>query len=267
MFAPAVGTPRRDAFPVAAEMALQVPGSPPHLEVVRVAAGAAHESAVLHVIGERHRTVRALDGLAASAAGDEIVVSSPVEEQDRLLAPAEALAHPSDKSAAQGGCVPGGKFFFKVGELHLGQRGASESLFQLHQGVFSLLRLVVARQRRRGGREEHHRPVFSAAEPRHVVSQVFRGGLRFVGVLVLLVDNDEPDPWYGRENRRTGADGDIRVSVAETAPGVVSLSGGQAGVDHRHAVSEARHETPHGLRGQGDLRHQHDDSLAVLDHP
>jgi hypothetical protein len=75
---------------------------------------------------------------------------------------------------------------------------------------------------------------------------------------VLLVDDDEGEVGDGREYGRPGADRDSLAALAQGAPLVVALPGGERGVEHRDLVAETGPEAGQGLRGEGDLRDQHD---------
>ena len=84
---------------------------------------------------------------------------------------------------------------------------------------------------------------------------------------MLLVDDDEPEPGDRREDRRARPDRDPRLAGAQAPPLVVALALAERGVQQRDGVAEARLEAPDGLRGQRDLRHEHDHALAALERP
>jgi hypothetical protein len=82
---------------------------------------------------------------------------------------------------------------------------------------------------------------------------------------VLLVDHDQPEVGDRREDRRARADRDARLAAAQPPPLVVSLALAERGVQQRDGVAETRLEATDRLRGERDLGHQHDHSLAALE--
>ena len=83
--------------------------------------------------------------------------------------------------------------------------------------------------------------------------------------VVLLVDDDETEPIDGREHGRPRADDDARRTRRDPLALVTTLGIGEGRVEHGDAVAEARAEATDGLRREGDLGHEHDDSAAALE--
>ena len=137
------------------------------------------------------------------------------------------------------------------------------------QRVFALAAVVIAFQRGRGRAEHDHRPFHLAAHNRHVARVVAGRLLLLVGMLVLLVHDDEAERFDGRKDGRAGADGNPRAALANLVPLVVPLAGGQMAVQHRHqglqrAGAEPRLEALDGLRRERDFRHEDNGALALL---
>ena len=93
--------------------------------------------------------------------------------------------------------------------------------------------------------------------------------LLLVGMLVLLVHDDEAERFDRRKDGRARADDDPRAALANLVPFVVALAGGQMAVQHRHqrlqrAGAEPRLEPLDGLRRERDFRHEHNRALAVF---
>ena len=82
---------------------------------------------------------------------------------------------------------------------------------------------------------------------------------------MLLVDDDEPQILHRREHRAAGADDDGRIAQADAPPLVEPFSVGQTAVEHRHLLAEIGCQQAQKLWRQGDLRHQHDGALALLE--
>jgi hypothetical protein len=81
---------------------------------------------------------------------------------------------------------------------------------------------------------------------------------------VLLVDDDEAEVVHRGEHRGAWADGDPRLAGAQPPPLVVALPLPQRRVQQRHGVAEAGLEARDRLRGERDLRDEHDHALAAL---
>ena len=90
-------------------------------------------------------------------------------------------------------------------------------------------------------------------------------GLLLVGRVVLLVDADQPEIRHRRENCGACADDDGRLPRHDALALVPALRVGEARVQDRDPVAETGLEAAERLRGQGDLRDEHDRSLAALE--
>ena len=86
------------------------------------------------------------------------------------------------------------------------------------------------------------------AEAGHIVSQIFRIGIGFVGVLLFLVDDDHSHISQRCKHRGSCADDHIGEAVPDTPPGVVSLTGGEGRVDDCHPLAVSCQEYAHHLR-------------------
>ncbi|MNQ29815.1 50S ribosomal protein L31 [compost metagenome] len=74
---------------------------------------------------------------------------------------------------------------------------------------------------------------------------------------MLLVDDDQAGMLERGEQRRAGADDDLRVALAGGLPGLQALAVGEARVQQGDARVEAAGEALEGLRAEVDLRDQH----------
>ena len=86
---------------------------------------------------------------------------------------------------------------------------------------------------------------------------------------MLLVHDDEAERIDGREDGRARADDDAGAALADLVPLIVSFTRREMAVQHgdkclKLAGTEARLEPLDRLRCQGNLRHQHDGSPALL---
>ena len=93
--------------------------------------------------------------------------------------------------------------------------------------------------------------------PGDLVGGVARCGFRPVGVLLLLVNDDKTDIFQRRKHSAAGANHDICTAVLDHLPLQQTLGMVERRVLHRHAAAELPLESQDHLRGQADLRHQH----------
>ena len=91
--------------------------------------------------------------------------------------------------------------------------------------------------------------------------------LLLVGRVVLLVDHNQPEVVQRSEDRRPRADADRRLAGPEPLPFVEPLSSRKRRMEDRYPVAEPGLETADRLRGESDLRHQHDRRLAASQDP
>ena len=139
-----------------------------------------------------------------------------------------------------------------------GRRAAPKRLGSLQPAYRPALG-VDARLDRGRGRGEHDRRLLEpGAHDAHVAGVVDDAVLLFVGALVLLVDDDQAEVGEGQEERRARADDRPRLAARDRAPGPLALARREARVPFRRARAEARREPVEKLRGERDLRQQHE---------
>ena len=99
------------------------------------------------------------------------------------------------------------------------------------------------------------------------------GIVLLVGPLVLLIDHHQahvfpelaPDVAKGGEDRAPRAQDYAVVAAMNTPPLVEALTGAEPRMQQRDLPSEAAAKAIEKLRGEGDLRHQHDDAPATFE--
>ena len=208
--------------------------------------------------------------IAAERALQRGGVAAPVQEQDDLLLAFEPLGdgllelRREDRNA-----FALAQRLAHVHDAHHRHLLVVGPLEHLQQRVFALGAVVVALHRGRRRTQHHRRPFHPPAHDGHVARVIARRLLLLVGVLVLLVHDDQAQRVDRRENGRAGADDDAGAALADLVPFIVALAGRQMAVQHRHqrlerAGTEPRLEPLDRLRRQRNLRHQHDAALALL---
>ena len=118
---------------------------------------------------------------------------------------------------------------------------------------------------RGGGPVDGNRAFERRALRRDRARVVPRVGLLLEGRVVLLVDDDQPDPAHAREDRRASPDDDPRLASGDAVALVAALRVAERRVEDRDDVSEPLPEAPDGLRRERDLGDEDDRPQAALE--
>ena len=219
------------------------------------------------VQGQAHVAVGTFHRLSAGAAGHEIGVAPPVDEQHGLLPLLQSPLHQLPQPAAENGFVSLPQLLPQVHHLHLGQAAVLlRPLRQGQQAVSAALR-TAERLQGRGGRPEHQ-PGSGHGGPffRHIPGVVAGSQLALVGALLLLIHDDQPQALKGGEKGGPGADHHLDLPLPRPLKLIVALPLGEPGIDDGHPVPEPPVKAHHRLVGEGDLRDQHDHLSPIPEH-
>ena len=182
-----------------------------------------------------------------------------------MLLPLQVLIQLLAQLLAQ--CFGGHRTLPQVQNGDLRQQGAAVTLRQRGQQIFPLLGAIGAFDAGGGG-SQHAQPALAAdPQPGDFAGVVAGGLLAAVGVLLFLIHDDEPQIFHRGENGGTGADHHIHRPAADPLVFIQPLAEGKGAVDDGDPPAEGRQKAPDGLRGQGDLRHQHDAAPPLGQYP
>ena len=220
-----------------------------------------------YVIGQGYGAVGALQCLAALAAGDEAVVAPSVQKDDGLLLIRNGFGQSVPQNVAEGRKRTAARLTPHIGDDHVGKGSAAIPLLHLDQRIFTAFRFIITVYGWGSRCQQHQSIVAGTAEACHVVGQILGIGIGFVSVLLLLVDDDQSYAWKRRKDGGTGADHHVGQAVADPSPGIVPLTGGEGGVDHRHPLAVAGQEYTNHLGRQGNFRYQNDYTAIVAEYP
>ena len=214
--------------------------------------------AVQHVVAvqdERDVAVRAAQRRPARPAVDRRCDAAPVEQQDRLAAFRRHAAERREQRRRER--VAG--LAAEVDDAHRRER-PDEPPAEVEP-----VEALPALGPRRRAAVDRDRAFEGRALRRDGACVVARVGVLLVGLVVLLVDADQPEVADRREDRRPRADDDARLAARDPLALVAALGVGQTRVQDRQPVAEARREAAGRLRRQRDLRHQHDRAEPALE--
>ena len=216
------------------------------------------------VIGHGDIALRAADGLAAGTAINKLCVAAAVDKQHHLPARVDAVVHALHQRLGKNALVAQPQLLAHIGQRHLGQRTIVHAMGHFQQRIIAALHACKG-QDGWGCTGQHQRRALALAAGNGNLSRVILGKmLALVALLMLLIHHDQPQPLHRRKHRRARADHHPRASQADTPPLVKALTRGQARMQHRGHIAKARAEPRDHLRGQHDLRHQHNGSAPTL---
>ena len=204
-----------------------------------------------------HAALGALEHLAAVLALGNGLIAPAVEQKDGLLFCFQIAADGVLQRKADLPGVARSQLCPHIHDLHTGQRVAAVTLGQTHQLGAAILRSVEALGAGGGAGQKQQGAVFGGTLPGDLVGRVAWCGFRPVGVLLLLVNDDKADVFQRRKHCAAGSDHDICTTILNHLPLQQTLGVVERGVLHRHAAAELSFEPQDHLRGQADLRHQH----------
>ena len=204
--------------------------------------------------GQRHVAVPAPSRDSAGAAVDRGRDPAPVEQEDRLAA---VLGQPPELRQ-EGRRERVAALAPEVDEADTGQRGADPG--REHE----VLEARPALRSGRGAAVDRNGSLERRALRCHGARVVARIRLLLERAVVLLVDDDEPEPRDGREHGRARPDDDSGLSARNAIALVAPLCGAEGGVEDRDGIAEAIPEPSDRLGREGDLGHEDDRSEAAL---
>ncbi len=205
---------------------------------------------------ERDVAVRAADRPPAGAAVQCGRDPPAVEEEDRLPS---RLRHPAELGEERRRERVAG-LAAQIDDLH-GRQRAADAPSELEP----LQRGPALRPRRRRP-EDRHGAFDGRALGRDRARVVAGIGVLLVGRVVLLVDHDQAEPAHRGEHRRPCPHDHSSLAARDPLTLVAPLGLGQPRMEDRDTLAEARTHAPHGLRGERDLRHEHDRAEPALEH-
>ena len=185
------------------------------------------------MVGERHAAIRALGDVAARRTLQRGGPAAAIEEEDDLFLLLQALRdrllellREDLRALVLAVLRP------HIDDAHDGHLLVVHAQLHFQQRVFAATGVVEALHRRRG-RTEHDDSAFHlAAHDRDIARVVTRRFLLLVGMLVLLVHDDEPQRIDRRKDRRARADDNSRAALTNLVPFIVTLARREMAVQH-----------------------------------
>jgi hypothetical protein len=206
--------------------------------------------------------IGAFEAMAAMPAQGQRSIASAVEEEQGLLAPSQSLFQLPDQPRRQPAPARR-RVLGKVERLDLGQLGDPVALGQLDLAIDTDFGHLPALDRRRGRGEHDRDPLQLGPHHRDVAGVILDSLLLLEAGLVRFVDDDQPEPGVGEEERGTGADHHFGIAARDRPPGAAALGLPEAGMPGDRLMPEARGEALQKRLGERDLGQQYQ-SLPAL---
>ncbi len=231
----------------------------------RVVAMMAFQNPQGGVVRERQVAGRAGEDVAAVRTEEEGMEPAPVEEQERLLPLCQGLPERLDERMRKEGRpalpVP---FRSHIDHLDAGKGAVVHAGGECEVAVPAACRLKKGLDPRRRGTEDDRGPCKFSADQGQVPGVVPQAVVLFVGGVVLLIHDDQPEVPDRRKKGRPGADDQTDIAAPEPFPLVIPHAPGDAAVEDgdlplRKPFADAGEE----LRREGDLRDEIDRAAAV----
>ena len=224
-----------------------------------VAADMADQPFIGAVVGECDGAVRAGAGMAAGMALQRAGEAAAVEEKNRLLALREALFKSGAEAVGEDRDLAFLLLLFQAHVDHADERhGVGVGAFvEAEQVVFPRKAVLPTLQRGRGGAEDDGARLERGAQNRHIAGVVARRAFLFIGGLVFLIDDDQPEVRQWREHGGARTNYDACRTFADAVPLIETLALREVRVQDGDLVVElgkASLEAPHGLRCERDFR-------------
>ena len=163
--------------------------------------------------------------------------------------------------------VAGGQLGPHIHDLHRGQRIAAVTLGKTYQLGTAVPGRVKALGAGGGTGQQQQCAIFCRPLPGYLVGRVPGRRFRAVGVLLLLIHDDQADVLQGGKDGTASAYHDVGSPVLDHLPLQQTLGVVEGRVLHRHPAAKLALEPQDHLRGKADLRHQHQGLAAQLQAP
>src|SRR5262245_58543004 len=175
------------------------------------------EPASESVLDEPGRAVRALEPEAAFAAERHRRIAAAIEKEKRLLAALKRLGDGIDEDGRE----PAPALVRIAPHVDRGKLRQTRSLVARSEPdmpVAALLGIDQGFDRGRGGAQHHGGLSKRPAHYRHVARLIGDALLLLVALVVLLIDDDQAEIGEGQEERRAGADDELRLVLGDGSP-------------------------------------------------
>ena len=167
------------------------------------------------------------------------------------------------QGATEGQVISSFQFLMHIHNGNLRQCTATEATLQGVQPIDAVSGTVHGFHRR-GGRTQEYQCLFFAAPPKcHFPGIVAGSILRFIGVFLFFIQNNETRIHQGSKHRAAGSHYQFRCTAADTLPLVVTLSRRKAGVQHRYRFSKIGSHDTQQLGSQCNFRYQQHGTFSI----
>ena len=204
------------------------------------------------------------EAMTAGTAQGQRRIAAAIEEQQRLLAPFDGVTDMLGENGRNEAAARR-RLAAQIDRLDLRHVLAAEARRQHDALIAALARIDLGLDRRRRGGQHDRNFGDMRAHHRHVAGVIMRAVILLVGLVVLLIDDNETEIGVRQKQRRARADHDRRFARRNRRPVARAGARRQLRMPFQRPHAEARREAIEELAGQRDLRHQDQRLLAAAD--
>ena len=176
--------------------------------------------------------------MAAGLAHAHRAVAAAVEQKNALLPPVHGFLQRLGHAGADLPGIAGGQLGAHINKIHRGQRAAAVTVLQRDQPQTAADRRLISLGAGGGGGKEQQGVFHGGAFLGHIMGGIARRGFALIGVLLLLIQNNQAEILQRRKDGAAGAHHDIRVALLNHPPLQEPLGIAQRRVLHRKAAAE-----------------------------
>ena len=216
----------------------------------------AFEPAAEAMLDQPGRAVGAFEFEAAIPADGDRRIAAAVQKQQRLLTALQSLGHRLDQHRRQP--------LAALGRAHAHIDGGDGwkarrlvALLELDVAVAALSGIHQALDGGRGRAQHYGESPKRSAHHRHVARLIGDALLLLVAGVVLLIDDDEAEIGEGKEQRRAGADHELRLIFGNRPPHPSAHRRGKPRMPLRRLGAKPLLAAGDEMTGERDFRHQH----------
>ena len=184
------------------------------------------------VIHQRHGALGAFHGLPAGTAHDKGGKAPPVQHEDNLLMLCQRIGNQILQRQGNHAAPPHPQLLPHIRTGHLGQAAAADALRHGKKPIVTPHRMIVGLQRWGSTAQEQYSAVQLRQLLCHHPGMIPGRLILLVGIVLLLIHDDQPHILKRRKQGGTGPDDNACLAGAHPHDGIISFIDGEAAVHH-----------------------------------
>ena len=175
---------------------------------------------------ERDTAIRTVASLAALAAEQRRGKTTPIQKQNGLFSFGDPRRDRVPQFFRQNRSALAPRFLAQIDHADERHLAVVDALGKSRELVLFRERVMITLQRRGRAAEQHDGLFHFGAHHRDIARMITRRFLLFVGSLVLLIDDDQPEIFQRREHGAAGANDDASAAGMNLVPFIMAFAFG-----------------------------------------